>query len=190
MKNGTMQIFKDLQKIFKLSSIDPTKVYIAGGSLIGSDDPNDIDLYCEDFGTIEKVEEALSIISYKKSITDLASTFHVMEYKCPVQVIKILQGKPEDVVKQFDFEQNSSYLKFSDTQPFHTNGSNSLKMCEKTKTPNTMLQRLIKMLGKGYTIEAGELRGLLKVVDDHFKDTPDFWNLSKKDLGSFYEEKK
>ena len=189
MKIDTMDIFRDLQKVFTLSGIDLTKVYIAGGSLLNPESPNDVDIYCEDSATIEKVEIALSVISHTKHVSDLASTFRSNDYNCPIQLIKILQGKPEDVIKQFDFVQNSNFLRFSDKSPFYTDRSSNLKLCENIKTPNTMLFRLVKMLGKGYRIKNGELKKLLKAVEDQFKDLPDEWNLSKKDLGSSYEVK-
>jgi hypothetical protein len=188
--NNTESIFKDLKKTFLLKGVDLSKVYIAGGSLLDPDNPNDIDLYCEDMSTIVLVEDALTIISRANSKTTQASTFTVDAYSCPIQVIKILKGKPQEVVEQFDFEQNSCFMRFSDTKITSTNDSNDLKVCKFTKTPNTMLFRLVKMLGKGYSIKKCELDKLLKMVSDFYKDTPDDWNLLRKDLGSFYEEKR
>lgn len=183
----TDAIFEDLKKTFLLKGIDLSKIYIAGGSLL-KDVPNDIDIYCSNEDVILKVEEALSIISYKNMKSEMSSTFFLDSYCCPVQVIKILVGEPDDVITQFDFEQNASYRKFSSNFPTYTNTSSDLILCKNIKTPNTMLTRLVKMLGKGYTIKKSELLKLTKLIETHYKDLPDHWNLSKKDLGSFYKK--
>jgi len=186
---NTYEIHRDLKKIFTLKGIDLTKVYIAGGSLLKSDSPNDIDIYCVDLATIKEVELALSIISSSTMKTELASSYMIDSYECPIQVIGILIGSPEEVIKQFDFEQNACYMRFSENTPFYTNTTNDLILCPLTKTPNTMLFRLTKMLGKGFTIKKSELIKLMRSVEKHYELTPDEWNLSKKDLGSFYEAK-
>ena len=113
MKSNTIDIFNDLQKLFAIKGINPDNVFVAGGAILGQEAPNDIDLYCLDIDTINRVDEVLTIISKTRSETEMSNTYICNDYSCPVQVIKILTGQPEEVIKQFDFEQNACYVKFS-----------------------------------------------------------------------------
>lgn len=181
--------FEILKVMMASFGVDVSKVFIAGGSIrdhLMGKPYKDIDIYTEE-------EYSFQLVRLYKNfgkvtlISESATTFEINGVSTPIQIIHKIEGSPEEVIKQFDFTINAKYLKFSDTfDKIVTNDHWSLILCENVLTPNTLLERMMKFIKMGYSIQQEQF---IKVLEQVKNANSNFPRLSSVHLSGFYGTK-
>lgn len=160
--------FDILQTLYKSFGADLDKMFIAGGAIrdhFKGSTYSDIDIYAE-----EDYSKIVAAITNNFGTVTLesqsATSFTIKGISVPVQIIHKIEGKPEDVIEQFDFTINSHFLKLSEdfANLKRLNNDYSLRLCKRIKTPNNLLERLLKFTKVGYNIEQEQFIELLEQV--------------------------
>lgn len=185
---------KDI-KILKIQLESPNlnlaDYFVTGGALRDSfrgRDYKDIDIYCKDKNSLDKLILHLKYsLNLFPTTSEYASTFEVPGISKPVQIISKIQGSPEEVHKHFDFGINCSYQLLSEEKPT-VNNEYSLRLRESPLTPQTLLFRTIRFMTEGYIIEKNELLRVLELTKDFIENSSQD-SFKQQDLTGFYEIK-
>lgn len=151
--------------------VELSNFVVAGGAIRDSlayTQYKDIDLYCKNPANFYEITGAffqLSISPIKMS--NKVYTYVLPGVSVPIQVINMYIGSSDEIIAQFDFNINSTYIElFDETNKVHygTNLNNELKLNLNVLNKNTLLERTIRMLEKGYTIHVDELEKVCQTV--------------------------
>jgi hypothetical protein len=132
--------------------------------------PSDIDIFTTTIEQFESIGNSLLGLGFTtKKVTEFAETFEKSGHK-DVQIVKPSKGKTiKDIVKGFDFTVSMIYLENNGTLVVHENffehEANSKLVVndnlDSSNNPLGLLIRVIKYVGKGYSIDNKELLKIL-----------------------------
>jgi hypothetical protein len=136
-----------------------------------SSQPSDIDIFTTTIEQFESIGNSLFDLGFTpKKVTEFAETFEKSGHK-DVQIVRPSKGRTiKDIVKGFDFTVSMIYLENNGTLVVHENffehEANSKLVVndslDSSNNPLGLLIRVIKYVGKGYSIGNKEL---LKILD-------------------------
>lgn len=164
--------FSLIRKGLQLADIKLEDVYIAGGIFLEKSE--DMDIFVTNKKIIEKVKNVLKILSDGEiSVTKNACTYSFKGKK--IQLVTKYVGKPEKVLKRFDFKQNSIFCLFKEEfiigdYSFGTTDKN-LTLLDNPFTKDNLITRLHKMLNKGFSIKKDELIKVMQMNTKEIKNS-------------------
>ncbi len=155
--------FNSLFKELALLLGENTKGYIAGGaiaSLVLDQKPKDYDIW---FETLEDWLETVSLLGQKKhEVTKYAATCLLPSGK-KIQLVCNRLGKPEELVKTFDYLHCQSYYLQDGTLKYDEDfiKKKELNFAGDLCHPVNSLERMIKFVRRGYFVPADTLHRVL-----------------------------
>jgi len=130
-----------------------TKTFFAGGcvrDLIRNKQPKDYDLFF--FSEEDRdlfVKEAHNNFALKKTAIN---NYNIQVGDCKVQIITVVCGMPDNLVKTFDFTINQGFYVPQLDILKHGDAGSDLLVCDNIQSPLNALVRTIKFVNDGYNI--------------------------------------